>query len=325
MNAPVHEGATCSRRDFIGLMSAATAALPLASLATQAAAAQPAAGGPTVIHVFAKPLQWLSYDETAAMLADCGFGGIDYAVRPAGHVLPEKVEEDLPRAVEAARKKGLKVDMITTAITSARDKFTEPLLKTAAKLGVKFYRLGWWPYDDKAGILGSLQQLRATAKELAQLNQSLGIHGCIQNHSGTRVGGPVWDLYEVVRDLDPRWLGVQYDIRHAVAEGGVSWPLGLKLLAPWIKCTDIKDFKWLQAPGKATIENVPLGEGIVPFDAYFKLVQQLKLSGPMSVHFEYPPFERVQIPEAEKRAKLPALMKKDLAALKGWMAKHKIG
>ena len=77
---------------------------------------------------------------------------------------------------------------------------------------------------------------------------------------------------------------MQFDIRHAVAEAGQSWPLTLRLLAPWIKCTDLKDFRWEQSAGKAAIDNVPVGEGVVPYEAYFKLVRELKLTGPMSVN-----------------------------------------
>jgi hypothetical protein len=43
----------------------------------------------------------------------------------------------------------------------------------------------------------------------------------------------------------------------------------------------------------------------------------------MSVHFEYPPFERTpDMPEAEKRMKFRVAMKKDCVALKGFMAKQ---
>jgi hypothetical protein len=101
------------------------------------------------------------------------------------------------------------------------------------------------------GLLNSIQRTVS-----AILGVTAG-DGAIQNHAGTRVGAALWDVYELVRDLDPRWIGVQYDIRHATAEGGQSWSLPLKLLAPWIKCTDAKDFKWEQSPGKAAIENVP--------------------------------------------------------------------
>lgn len=44
----------------------------------------------------------------------------------------------------------------------------------------------------------------------------------------------------------------------------------------------------------------------------------------MSVHFEYPPFERLKEPmaPAPKRSAFAAAMKKDLAVLKDRMAKH---
>lgn len=320
-----------NRREFLSTLAVAGAALPLvgrgaekkkkANTAMTYATSVPAG----TIHVFSKPLHTFSLADTAAIIAEAGFGGIDYTVRvPQGHVLPERVQDDLPKAVDAARAAGLKVEMITTEITSAHDPHAENVIRTAAKLGVKIYRLGVHNYDEKLGVWGTLQKLKPGLKELADLNRSAGIHGAIQNHAGTRVGSALWDLHELLRDIDPQWLGVQYDIRHATAEGGQSWPLPLKLLAPRIKCTDMKDFKWGQSPGKATIDNVPIGEGIVNFDAYFHLVRQLEIGGPISMHFEYPPFERTPLSDAEKRRQLPPLMKKDLAALQAAMAKHKI-
>lgn len=319
-----------TRRDFVSLLALAGAAAPLAGFAAEkkpAAVAPAAPAGPTTIHIFSKPLHTMSYAETAKLIAACGYGGIDYTVRKAqGHVLPEKVAEDLPRAIDAARAAGLKVEMITTEITSVREPHTETLLRTAAKHGVRFYRLGNWNYDTKLGVLGTFEKVRPDLKELAALNASLGIHGAIQNHAGTRIGGPVWDLYHLLKDIDPRALGVQYDIRHAVVEGAQSWPLQLRLLAPWIRCTDMKDFKWTQSPGKAVIDNTPLGEGIVPHDAYFKLVKELGIGGPISMHLEYPPFERppASLSAADRLTQMTAFMKQDLAVLKALLAKHKI-
>ena len=320
-----------SRRHFVSRLAAVGAVLPLAPLVAaegrKKKAAEPAElpawkGGKTALHVFSKPLHWLSWADTAAMVKAAGGDGVDFTVRNAqGHVLPEKVTEDLPRAVDACRAAGLKVEMITTEIQGVQTPHTEKLLRTAAKVGVKYYRLGFFNYDFSKGVKGSLDALRPQLRELAALNQSLGLHGAIQNHAGPRVGGPMWDLYELLKDIDPRWLGVQFDIRHAVAEAGQSWPITLRLLAPWIRCTDIKDFRWEQAPGKAAIDNVPLGQGIVPYAAYLGLVRELQLAGPMSLHLEYPPFERAPLSEADKRQQFPALMRKDLDTLKGWMAK----
>jgi L-ribulose-5-phosphate 3-epimerase len=309
------------------LATATAAPLVVGQLARGAEAAAATSGpgdrsAPTCLHVFSKPLSWLSYAETAAMIAEAGFGGIDYSVRSGGHVLPERVRDDLPRAVEAAHAAGLKVEMITTEIVRAGDKYTTAVLETAAGLGVKYYRLGYLNYDPAVGVWKSLEKLKPGMRELAALNERLGMHGAYQNHSGVRVGGAMWDIHELVRDLDPRWIGCQFDIRHATVEGAESWPVTLQLLRPWIRCTDIKDFRWAQSRGKATIEGMPLGDGIVDFARYFALVRDLKITGPMSVHFEYPPFERGPkgMAPTEKRRLFASAMRRDRETLAQFLA-----
>jgi len=318
-----------SRRDFVSMLALAGAAAPLgATLGRAQSAPAAAATAPSVLHVFSKPFHQLSCAQTAKLVAAAGGGGIDYTVRvPQGHVLPKNVSEDLPRAIDAARAAGLKVEMITTEITSVRTPHAENVIRTAAKLGVKYYRLGSFNYDLKLGVAGTLEKIKPDFAELAALNASVGIHGAIQNHAGARVGSAIWDLYELLRGLDPRAIGVQYDIRHGLAEGGQSWPLAIRRIAPWIRCTDIKDFKWQQLPGKATIENVPIGEGIVPFDAYFQLLRELVVTGPISLHLEYAPFERNPRPLTvdEQLAQLPEPTRKDVAAVRALMVKHNFG
>jgi L-ribulose-5-phosphate 3-epimerase len=110
----------------------------------------------------------------------------------------------------------------------------------------------------------------------------------IKTIQGRRVGGPVWDLHPLLKDRDPEFLGVQYDIRHATVEGAVSWPLGMKLMAPWIKTIDIKDFIWEEnEKGEWKIKNVPLGEGMVNFKEYFELYKSMNIEAPVSIHYEY--------------------------------------
>jgi len=312
-----------SRRKFLNTVAMAGAAMPLYKI-TGENFLDFQSVSTSKIHIFSKPLQWLGYDDLAAVLAEAGAEGIDLSVRPGGHVLPENVERDLPLAFEAARKHGLSIDMIVTGITTAGEKYTEQVIKTASSLGIRFYRMGYINYDESAGIWGTLQKYKPELKKLEELNRKYSIHGAYQNHFGTRVGGPVWDLYELLKDLNPTFIGCQYDIRHAVAEGGSSWINGLKLIMPWIKCTDIKDFKWSQNNGKWNPETVPLGEGMVNFDEYFKTVNKANITGPMSIHLEYPPFERypVQMTDAEKKKIFIAAMKKDIDKLKSFRAKR---
>jgi sugar phosphate isomerase/epimerase len=68
---------------------------------------------------------------------------------------------------------------------------------------------------------------------------------------------------------------------------------------------------------------VPLGEGIVPLDAYFKVVKELGIGGPISMHLEYSPFEKppASLSAADRVTQMTSFMKKDLGVLKAVMAK----
>jgi L-ribulose-5-phosphate 3-epimerase len=271
------------------------------------------ANGKRPIHAFTKVLQFLSYHEMAEMLAEHGFAGADLTVRAGGQVLPEKVETDLPEAVKALREAGVDSHMITTNVIDAEDKFTRPILKTMAGLGIKYYRTGYLDYDASKSIGQNLEDHKRMFEKLEKVNREFGVHGGYQNHSGRRVGGPVWDLHPLLKDRDPEFLGVQYDIRHATVEGAVSWPLGMKLMAPWIKTVDIKDFIWEQdGKGEWKIKNVPLGEGMVNFKEYFELYKSMKIEAPVSIHYEY------DLGGAEHGNRNPSLSSEEIAV---WLKK----
>ena len=150
------EGNMLNRRDFmtmgaLALAGCQTIEMPqarnarpqVAPKATPAAKPAPPPKPPkpkAEFHVFSKMFQdpvCTSYDAVAELMAKAGFNGIEWTVRPKGHVLPENAKADLPKAVEAARKQGLKSTMLVTAITDGDDPASEALLKTAADNGFK--------------------------------------------------------------------------------------------------------------------------------------------------------------------------------------------
>ena len=177
--------------------------------------------------------------------------------------------------------------MMVTGIINPDDPETEKVLGTASENGIKNYRMGYMNYDPSKSVPENLYLHKKAIEKLGKINQKFSINGGYQNHSGTNVGGPVWDLYWLLKDCNPDYSSVQYDIRHAVVEGGVAWPLGMKLLAPLIKTTAIKDFIWGKENGKWRIIDVPLGEGMVNYDAYLKEYIRLGISGPVTLHYEY--------------------------------------
>jgi len=270
------------------------------------------------VSIFSKNLHWLNWSDMAAVVKEMGFDGIDLTVRPDGHVLPGRVVEDLPKAVAAIRKLGLEVYMITTAITKASDPTTSPLLKTAGELGIRNYRMGWYSYDKKLSIADNQSAFKKDMQELSSLNRKYKIHGDYQNHAGGYFGAAVLDLWMVLKDLDPAFIGSQYDIRHATVEGAHSWPIGFGLLKNYITTVNFKDFQWVKKDGKWQEQNMPLGTGMVDFNAYFKALNQAQFNGPVSLHYEY------ELGGAENGAKTLTIpkeevitaMKRDLQSLK---------
>ncbi len=307
-----------SRRTFLRVAGLATATLATKSTAVLAAS-KTAVKQP--ICVFSKHLQWLDYREMAEVVAEIGFDGVDLTVRPGGHVLPERVRDDLPRAHEAVKAAGLSMPMITTRIEDPDDPLTEAILETASKCGVEYYRLGSWKYDNAKTVMQSLVALKPRARKLADMNEQYHIHGAYQNHAGQRIGSAVWDLHYLLEGLDPRWIGSQYDVRHATVEGGKSWPLGMKLLSPFIRSTVIKDFRWEKIKGKWKDLHVPLGEGMVDFKQYFKLYKSLNITGPISLHYEYPVYDKSKknLSQKERRKQTIATMRRDLTTLRAML------
>lgn len=296
-----------TRRDFI-----ATSAAALAVIATPALAAESKPKlGPVCL--FTKPLDERPIEDTVEIAAAAGFSALDITVRPNGLIKPEKVTTDLPRAADLAKKAGLTIPMMACGFNDVNEPFAKDVLKTAAAVGVKYYRPLWFKYDEAAPLRDQWPAFRAKFEGLAALNRELGLCTAYQNHSGTGVGAPLWDLVEIFRGLDPQFTGSQYDIRHATVEGAESWPLALRQLAPHIRCTTAKDFIWTKTDGKWVIENVPLGQGLVNFKKYFALLKQLGITGPISLHVEYPVLtaEEKKLPAAEQRARIIAALKRD--------------
>lgn len=334
---------TTTRRSFIaktvltaagvtaGINSGLLKGVSLTNFKSKPASSRTADSDAFKICIFSKHLHWLDFQEMAKALTELGFDGADLTVRPGGHVLPEKVETDLPKAVEALAKEGKKVYMITTSVIDADDPVSEKILKTASSLGIKHYRTGYLYYNDKNSVKDDITRFHKQLSKLASLNEKYSISGEYQNHSGNYgqgiyFGAPIWDLAAALEKINSPWLGSQYDIYHATVEGANAWTVGLRLISQYIRSVDIKDFRWMEKDGKIRSVTVPLGEGMVDFKTFFSLLKEYKVSVPLSIHYEYPlgGSESGAKELTIKREEVISSMKKDLITLKSYLNEEKL-
>lgn len=300
-----------SRRDFLVLAGACAATATLSSEAPQAAPSLGPYRGQLCF--FSKPLPDMDWRRLAQSVKRVGFDGVDLTVRPGGHVRPERAAEDLPKAVAIIREEGLEVPMITTALVSADDPTARPILSTAGKLGIQYYKPGYYLYD-LIDVRKELAKAGEEFRRLAELGKQYGMQVGYHNHE-EYVGAPVWDMATVIEPLDPKWVGYYFDPRHAVAEGGVGgWKIATNLVLPRLKMVAVKDFYWEKAPSKGWQDmNCPLGEGMVDWKYFFKAIAQAGFQGPISLHIEY----EVSGPTpAAKEENILAATQRDLGFLK---------
>jgi L-ribulose-5-phosphate 3-epimerase len=218
------------------------------------------------------------------LIAAAGFDGVDCPVRPKDEVLPERVKDDLPRYAELLQKRGRKLSLLTTAITSPESPHTQDILETARKLGVRHYRLGFMRAPQGAAVPKLVEETRAHLKALAAMNQELDLCALLQNHSPSGrdgyLGGDLDVMVELLQGFDPRQVAVAFDLGHALLVHGDDWPARFAKLQPHLGVVYVKDTHRQR-------RFVPFGEGEFKQTNFFSRLKGMNYSAPISLHIEY--------------------------------------
>lgn len=281
-----------NRRNFLKKMVATTVAIPFPNLLLSNENIEAEKKYP--INFFTKPLDKYGNDFMIDTLKMGRVDGLDLTVRPKGSILPEKVAEDLPVVAEMAKKNGLFLEMMVSNITSDETPHAKNVLKIAAQHGIKHYRMGYFRYNDDEKAKETIANAQTQIQSLIEINAQFGIQGGYQNHTGNYFGAPLWDLIGVLEKIASPWISSQFDIYHAYSEGYRSWEVGMEIMAPKIGSLAIKDFTWEINNGRAKIKKVPLGQGIVDLDGFFKNIKNMNITAPITLHIEYPLLEKYE-------------------------------
>ncbi len=263
----------------------------LAAMATVSATSASTAPEHMAINAFSKHFQWAGIQEMADLCKSLGYDGIDLTVRDGGHVLPSRVEDDLPKAVEIIHKAGLATPMVTSGIVDARTPDAERVVKTLASLGIRTYRWGGFVYDLKRDLPRQIAEFRARVKDLAALNRQYGVCAIYHTHSGeAQLGASFWDLHMLLDGFDTSAVAVNFDIAHATVEGGLGgWVHSWRLLQSRVRGVALKDFFWKRgAASKWEVGWCPLGMGMVDFKRFLPMLKASGFRGPLQLHMEHP-------------------------------------
>jgi sugar phosphate isomerase/epimerase len=235
----VARGREPNRRDLIQL-SAVVAASSLVGGAARAAS------GPAsfALDACSRHLQWLRTPaELAKGVTEIGLKGVDLTVASApGHVDPGRARTDLRSFVEGLRANGIATTAITTAIVDADSPNAEVILDAAAQAGVRHYGWGGLRYDEAQPYRAQLEALKPRVEKLARLNEKYAMKGLYQPRAGAaNVGYAFFDLLELFRPFDPRFVAIRYDTGSLLQATPQATVAQLRLGAPYIGGLALKD------------------------------------------------------------------------------------
>ncbi|PYS53804.1 MAG: sugar phosphate isomerase/epimerase [Acidobacteria bacterium] len=295
------------------------------ALAAGRTALQVPTTGKLKLDIYGRHLLWLkSAEQVAAAAAEMGYDGVDINVRAngQGHVLPERVAQDLPPFVATIRKHGLAVSAITPSIADADTPYAEQVLRTASELGISHYWWGTFRYAPGRPIMQQLDELKPRVAKLAALNAKYKMTAMYHTYAGNAVGTPIWDFLYVLKDFDSAQVGFHYDVGHMTREGANGlWATNLRAAGRYVRGVSVKDFVWVKGgDGRWRTEWVPLGEGLVQLNEFASILKEINFSGPIENQPEYPDGVGGQTEITIPRERVFAALKKDQVVLRKTLA-----
>ena len=149
--------------------------------------------------------------------------------------------------------------MLTTGIVEM-DEQSRNIVETAAKLDIKYIKLGYWPYKGFGYYEEDANEVKKALAQLEPLFRDNGVKAGFHNHSLMNMGLNANHVLRLIEDCNPEVIGVYYDAGHSTIEGsGCGWMRKM----------------------------VPLESGLTDWPAFIECLKQMKFNGPISFHSEY--------------------------------------
>ena len=207
----------------------------------------------------------------------------------SGEILPEKAADEMPRYAEILKKHGRSMIFITTDILGVDTPNAETVLRTAKKLGIRYYRMGFITYPKDKSPKELVTETRAKLKDLAALNRELGLTAIWQNHSPSNktslyLGGDLNVMEALMEGFSPNEIAVAFDLGHSLVVHGQQWKEHFNKLKPHFGLAYIKDVNLALEDKK---KFCAFGDGDFAKTDFFTQLKAMHYAQPLSVHVEY--------------------------------------
>lgn len=192
-----------------------------------------------------------SLDDTFDKLAEAGLDGIELRCRynpedqdaePSfwgrhlSDISPDNVVDRAPQIQAAQERSGVKVIALAPSVLLGDDDVIEKLLRGAAAINPNappMVRIGAPRHDRTQPYWPQFLKARAQFADLVEVARGHGVKVLYEIHVGT-VAVSCSRAIELLRDLDPKYIGAIYDVPNMLRVGLEDSRMGMELLGPYL-------------------------------------------------------------------------------------------
>jgi len=242
---------------------------------------------------FTKFMKGLSAEQIAQKAKAIGFDGLDLAIRKGQAVNSDNVTTELPKAMKIFAGHGLSVPLATlegNAVDPAKPEI-EPIFAACGSAGVRLIKLGYWVWQKSDDYWARVEQIQAALAKFEQLGRKHNVCALVHTHCDEYFGSNASGAMALVRNFDPRYVGVYLDPAHLSVDGELL-PMGIAIAKSHLRMVAVKSARYVSAGTESTAAKwrhdwCQLDQGLVHWPTAVKLFKEINYAGPFSIHGEY--------------------------------------
>jgi len=228
--------------------------------------------------VFTVMMPEYSPDETAKILGDMGFDGVEWRVERVVEKGHEKtsywgynrstvdlatIVESAPKVKLLAERVGLEISCLATYLGVGQVEEARRAMRAARAMDCPYVRVGAPRYDGTRNYNELYEEAVDNVRKIEGIAREEGVTALLEIHMGNIM--PSAGLaHRIVSNFDPDHVGVIYDPGNMVYEGYEQWKMGMELLGHYLRHVHVKNSAWSrERTGAWGAEAARLDEGIV--------------------------------------------------------------
>ncbi|MCI8443430.1 MAG: sugar phosphate isomerase/epimerase [Provencibacterium sp.] len=257
--------------------------------------------------VFSVSMPEYGIAETADLLKEIGYDGVEWRVNQIPKQLPEQIPfenrywincrstlditniaEEARRAKELCDKAGIEIFSLTSYLTPDKTEEIEKILKAAQSIGCGMMRVFTPNYTKSINYRKIFDETLSHTRTLEGLAKKYGVKIVYELHGDNILASPS-SACRMVSSFDPRYIGVIFDPGNMIYEGNENYRKGFEMLGEHLAHVHVKNSLW-QEEGRDELGSkkwkrawAPLWDGQADLRELFQVMKDMNYTGRVSV------------------------------------------